>query len=118
MLVPALAGLAVATAAIGLAPTPLLLGVVLAVLGVMSGAAGVPPGAMLSDVAPAQVSGTAVGVFRFCGDLGFTVGPLLAGWAVPVVGFGWAFVLAAVPTAVALALILRTPETLRPSGVT
>jgi MFS family permease len=115
VLVPALAGLAVATAALGQAPTPLLLGVMLGVLGVMSGAAGVPPGAMLADVAPASASGTAVGVFRFCGDLGFTLGPLLAGWAIPVVGFGWAFALAAVPTAVALALILRTPETLRPA---
>jgi MFS family permease len=113
VLVPALAGLAVATAALGLAPTPLLLGVLLAVLGVMSGAAGVPPGAMLSDVAPSSASGTAVGVFRFCGDLGFTLGPLLAGWAIPVVGFRWAFALAAVPTVVALAFILRTPETLR-----
>jgi MFS family permease len=113
VLVPALAGLAVATAVLGLAPTPLLLGVLLAVLGVMSGAAGVPPGAMLSDIAPEPASGTAVGVFRFCGDLGFTLGPLLAGWAVPVVGFAWAFALAAVPTAVALALVARTPETLR-----
>jgi MFS family permease len=117
VLVPALAGLAVATAAVGWAPTPLLLGVLLAVLGVMSGAAGVPPGAMLSDVAPTQASGTAVGVFRFCGDLGFTLGPLLAGWAIPVVGFRWAFALAAIPTAVALAFILRTPETLRPAEV-
>jgi MFS transporter, DHA1 family, multidrug resistance protein len=117
VLVPALAGLAVATAVIGLAPTPLLLGVLLAVLGVMSGAAGVPPGAMLSDVTPPQTSGTAVGVFRFFGDLGFTLGPVLAGWAIPVVGFRWAFVLAAVPTAVALALIVRTPETLRPAEV-
>ena len=115
VLVPSLAGLAVATVAVGWAPTPLLLGVALAVLGVMSGAAGVPPGAMLSDVAPTQTSGTAVGVFRFCGDLGFTLGPLLAGWAIPVVGFRWAFALAAIPTAVALALIVRTPETLRPA---
>jgi MFS transporter, DHA1 family, multidrug resistance protein len=115
VLVPALAGLAVATAVLGLAPTPLLLGVLLAVLGVMSGAAGVPPGAMLSDVAPEPASGMAVGVFRFCGDLGFTLGPLLAGWAIPVVGFAWAFTLAAVPTVVALALIVRTPETLRPA---
>jgi MFS transporter, DHA1 family, multidrug resistance protein len=113
VLVPALAGLAVATAAVGWASTPLLLGVLLAVLGVMSGAAGVPPGAMLSDVAPTQASGTAVGVFRFCGDLGFTLGPLLAGLAIPVVGFRWAFALAAVPMVVALALIMRTPETLR-----
>jgi MFS transporter, DHA1 family, multidrug resistance protein len=117
VLVPALAGLAVATAAVGWAPTPLLLGVLLAVLGVMSGAAGVPPGAMLSDVAPTQASGTAVGVFRFCGDLGFTLGPLLAGWAIPVVGFRWAFALAAIPTAVALAFIVRTPETLRPAEI-
>lgn len=117
VLVPALAGLAVATAVIGLAPTPLLLGVLLAVLGVTSGAAGVPPGAMLSDVTPSQASGIAVGVFRFGGDLGFTLGPLLAGWAIPVLGFRWAFVLAAVPTAVALALIARTPETLRPAEV-
>jgi MFS family permease len=115
VLVPSLAGLAVATVAVGWAPTPLLLGVALAVLGVMSGAAGVPPGAMLSDVAPTQSSGTAVGVFRFCGDLGFTLGPLLAGWAIPVVGFRWAFALAAIPTAVAFALIVRTPETLRPA---
>jgi MFS transporter, DHA1 family, multidrug resistance protein len=117
VLVPALAGLAVATAALGQAPTPLLLGVLLGVLGLMSGAAGVPPGAMLSDVAPASASGTAVGLFRFCGDLGLTLGPLLAGWAIPVVGFGWMFALAAVPTAVALAMILRTPETLRPAEV-
>jgi MFS transporter, DHA1 family, multidrug resistance protein len=117
VLVPSLAGLAVATAAVGWAPTPLLLGVLLAVLGLASGAAGVPPGAMLSDVAPTQASGTAVGVFRFCGDLGFTLGPLLAGWAIPVVGFRWAFALAAIPTAVALALIARTPETLRPAEV-
>jgi MFS transporter, DHA1 family, multidrug resistance protein len=115
VLVPALAGLAVATAVLGLAPTPLALGVLLAVLGVMSGAAGVPPGAMLSDVAPEPASGMAVGVFRFCGDLGFTLGPLLAGWAIPVVGFAWAFTLAAVPTVVAMALIVRTPETLRPA---
>jgi MFS transporter, DHA1 family, multidrug resistance protein len=117
VLVPSLAGLAVVTAAVGLVPSPLLLGVVLAVLGVTSGAAGVPPGAMLSDVAPARASGTAVGVFRFGGDLGFTLGPLLAGWAIPAFGFRWAFALAAVPTLVALALILRTPETLRPAEV-
>jgi DHA1 family multidrug resistance protein-like MFS transporter len=117
VLVPALAGLAITTAAVGLAPTPLLLGILLALLGVMSGAAGVPPGAMLSDIAPTQASGTAVGVFRFGGDLGFTLGPLLAGWAIPVVGFRWTFSLAAVPTVVALALVLRTPETLRPAEV-
>ena len=118
VLVPSLAGLAVATAAVGLVLTPLLLGVVLGVLGVMSGAAGCRRARCFPTSRMAQASGTAVGVFRFCGDLGFTLGPLLAGWAVPSVGFRWAFVLAAVPTAVALALILQTPETLRPAEAT
>jgi MFS transporter, DHA1 family, multidrug resistance protein len=117
VLIPALTGLAVMTVAVGWAPTPLLLAILMALLGVMSGAAGIPPGAMLSDVAPTQASGTAVGVFRFCGDLGLTLGPLLVAWAVPVLGFRWAFALAAVPTAVAMALIMRTPETLRPAEV-
>jgi DHA1 family multidrug resistance protein-like MFS transporter len=117
VLVPALAGLAIMTAAVGWAPTPLLLALLMAVLGLASGTAGVPPGAMLSDVAPARTSGTAVGLFRFGGDLGFTLGPLLAGWAVPAAGFRWAFALAAVPTAVALGLVARMPETLRPAAV-
>jgi MFS family permease len=115
VLAPALAGLAVMTAAVGLATTAWLLVVLMAVLGVMSGAAGVPPGAMLSDVAPPGRQGTAVGLFRFCGDLGFTLGPLLAGWAVPALGFRWTFALLAAPTIGALALIVRTPETLRPT---
>ena len=113
MLAPALAGLAVMTAAVGWATTAWLLVVLMAVLGVMSGAAGVPPGAMLSDVAPPGRQGTAVGLFRFCGDLGFTLGPLLAGWAVPALGFRWTFAMLAGPTIGALVLIVRTPETLR-----
>jgi MFS family permease len=113
VLLPSLAGLAVTTAALGLAPRAAALAALLAVLGVSSGAAGVPPGAMLADVAPPQAAGTAVGVFRFFGDLGFTLGPLLAGWAVPALGFRWAFALAALPTLVALLLVARTPETLR-----
>ena len=114
VLVPALAALAAATCVLGLASTPVVFGVLIALLGIASGVAGVPPGAMLADVAVPGQAGASVGVFRFFGDLGFTLGPLAAGFASSAVGFGAAFVLASVPTAVALALVARAPETMRP----
>lgn len=114
VLIPALAALAAATCVLGLASTPLVFGVLIALLGIASGVAGVPPGAMLADVAVPGQAGASVGVFRFFGDLGFTLGPLAAGFASSAVGFGAAFVLASVPTAVALALVARAPETMRP----
>jgi len=113
VLVPSLAFLALATAAVGFASSPVLLGVAMAVLGVASGFAGVPPGAMLSDVVEKGSSATAVGVFRFCGDLGFTLGPLVAGFAAAQLDFRGAFPLAVAPTLVALVLALRSTETLR-----
>ena len=115
VLVPALAGLAVMTVVLGFAGSPLALGGLMAILGVASGFAGVPPGAMLADVVPEGESGTAVGVFRFFGDLGFMVGPLVAGFTSGSLGFAWAFALAAVPTVVALGLVARTPETMKPA---
>jgi MFS family permease len=115
VLVPALAGLAAVTVSLGWAGSPVALGALMAVLGVASGFAGVPPGAMLADVVPERESGTGVGVFRFFGDLGFMVGPVVAGFASSGLGFTWAFALAAVPTALALALVARTPETMKPA---
>ncbi len=76
VLIPALAGLALTTALLGQVSTPLAFIVVLGALGVASAYSGVPPAPMLSDVAPEQLKGTAVGVFRFVGDLGFVLGPL------------------------------------------
>jgi MFS family permease len=67
---------------------------------------------MLADVVPTERSGTAVGLFRFCGDLGFTLGPLLAGFTATAFGFEVAFAVAAVPTVIALLLAVRTEETL------
>jgi MFS family permease len=56
-----------------------------------------------------------VGLFRFCGDLGFTIGPLLAGFTATAFGFEVAFVVAAVPTVIAFLLAVRMEETLRPA---
>ena len=57
-------------------------------------------------------TGTGVGVFRFCGDVGFTLGPVVAGLTTTAFGFEVAFTVAAVPTVIALLLALRTEETL------
>jgi len=118
VLVPALAGLAVTTVALGFTPGVVLFAVVLAGLGIASGYAGVPPAAMLSDVTPAGASGTAIGAFRFCGDLGFLIGPAVAGYSTKALGFEEAFAIAAIPTLIALVAVARTPETLRrlPAG--
>jgi len=113
VMVPALAALAIMTVAIGWAPTPMVFVGLMALLGITSGAAGLPPAAMLSDVVPESSTGTAVGVFRFCGDLGMTLGPLVAGFAANAVGFKGAFALVAIPSVVALALVAGTRETLR-----
>jgi DHA1 family multidrug resistance protein-like MFS transporter len=112
VVIPSMAALAILVAAVGLAPSPPALGALMALLGIASGFAGVPPGAMLADVAPGERSGTAVGIFRFAGDVGFVFGPLVGGFAAAAFGFRAAFWIAAIPIVVALILAVRTPETL------
>jgi len=115
-MVPALIGLAITIALAGWATAVWAMVAAMAVLGVFSGFAGVPPGAMLSDVTPEGSSGTAVGIFRFSGDLGFALGPVIAGITTNAFGFRGSFAIAALPILAALVLVLRTPETLpRPS---
>jgi DHA1 family multidrug resistance protein-like MFS transporter len=114
VVIPSMAGLAIMVATLGLAPNPLILGALMALLGIASGYAGVPPGAMLADVSPGERSGTAVGLFRFAGDVGFVLGPLVGGFAASAFGFRVAFWIAAVPLVMGLILAIRTPETLPP----
>ena len=112
VLIPALAGLAAITAVFGLASTPLMFMIAMGLLGVASGYAGVPPAPMLSDVTPQELKGTAVAVFRFSGDLGFVIGPLVAGWSANAFGFTGAFLVNAIPAVVALGLVVSIRETL------
>jgi MFS family permease len=113
VLVPSLAALALVTAFVGLSPDPVILAALLAVVGLASGFAGVPPAAMLSDVSGGEAAGTAVGIFRFVGDLGFVLGPVIAGAAAGGLGYGLAFAVASVPAALAMGVALWAPETLR-----
>ena len=112
VLVPSFAAMAALIAVFGIASTPLSFMVALGLLGVVSGYSGVPPAAMLSDVTPEELRSSAVAVFRFVGDLGFVLGPLIAGVTAKTLGFGWAFAISAVPCAGALALLLTIPETM------
>jgi MFS transporter, ACDE family, multidrug resistance protein len=114
VLVPSLTALAVLSAALGLTTVPIVFFALMGVMGVASGFAGVPPAPMLGDVTPPELKGTAVGLFRFCGDLGFVLGPLAAGWAADQFGFTWAFAITAIPVLIAMALVASNPETMRP----
>lgn len=113
VLVPALLGLTATTAVLGFATSALTLGLVLTALGVATGFAGVAPGAIVADVAPRR-SGTAVGVYRFAGDVGFVLGPVVAGLVAEWAGFAAAFLVLAAPLLLAFVLSLGLPETLRP----
>ncbi len=112
VLIPALIGLAAITAAFGFAGTAGTFMVAMALLGVASGYSGVPPAPMLSDVAPEELKGSAVAAFRFVGDLGFVLGPLVAGWAANAYGFRASFAINAVPALLALGLVLSIRETM------
>jgi len=52
-------------------------------------------------------------VYRFVGDLGFVIGPLVAGWSAERYGFGTSFVINAIPAVIALGLVLSIRETMR-----
>ncbi|MDP8955741.1 MAG: MFS transporter [Actinomycetota bacterium] len=113
VVLPSMAALAVLGAALGWAASPIALGVLMALVGLASGAVASTPAAMLSDVAPPEDSGTAVGIFRFAGDLGFVLGPLVGGIVAGQYGFKAGFVVMGIPAVVALVFALRTPETLK-----
>jgi len=113
VMLPSLIGLALITAVMGTATSALMLVALLAVMALFSGFAGVPPAAMLSDIVPTEHSGRGVGAFRFCGDIGFFLGPLIAGAASDSFGFNAAFVITAIVPALAVLFSLKTAETLR-----
>lgn len=112
VLVPAFVGMVVVVALMGLAWSTLLYMASLGALGVVSGYAGVPPAAMLSDLSSEGTRGAAVGAFRFVGDIGFVLGPLCAGWTAAHLSFGSAFAINAIPSAVALGMLLSIRETM------
>ena len=105
--------LVVIVALVGFSTSRVIFFVVMALVGTATGSTAVIPTAILGDVAAEGSSGTAVGIFRFAGDLGMTLGPLAVGLTTNAVGFKAAFVVAVLPSFLALLDLFRMPETLK-----
>lgn len=72
----------------------------------------VVPAAILADIVPPRVSGTAMGIYRTSGDLGLVLGPLAAGFASSVLGFQAAFAVMGALVFLVFLMSLRARETL------
>ena len=116
VLVPSLAALVAMIVLLPFSTSLVMMGFMLVAFAVTTGVTGVPPAAVLSDVVPSEHSGRGVGIFRFCGDLGFFLGPIVTGAASSHLGFKAAFAITAILPAIALVLTTRTPETLKRSA--
>jgi MFS transporter, DHA1 family, multidrug resistance protein len=112
LLIPSFACLALAAIVLGWAQSVILFGVILSVLSIASGFSGVPPAAILADVLPGDRSASGIAIFRFGGDLGFSLGPLVAGLTAASFGFKAAFAIAGIPSIIALVVVARSRETL------
>jgi MFS family permease len=102
---------AVATSAYGLFHTFGSLLAVSAVFGVASGIASIPPPAMVGDLAPEGLEGSAVGLYRMAGDLGFVIGPLLVGLIADTGAFSMGFVASGVALLIAAGAMMTIGET-------
>lgn len=111
VLLPSMLAIAGTVVLTGFATTTATFVIALAVLGVVSGFGGVPQSVMLADVVPPRLQPAAIGVYRFVGDLGFVVGPLLAGTMASAFGFTAAFAVSALPCLVSAGLLATIPET-------
>ncbi|HYT30374.1 MAG TPA: MFS transporter [Actinomycetota bacterium] len=110
--IPSMTALGVMIVVVGWAGNAAIYAALMGLLGFASGYAGVPPAAMLADIVGDEGRGTAVGAFRFAGDLGFVFGPLVAGVMTSAFGFRWAFAVASLPLFAGVILLLRIQETL------
>jgi MFS family permease len=112
LLIPAFTALSVSCFLLGFARNPFLLALMLAAVGAGMGFAAVSPASMLADVVPENRSAIGVAIFRFGGDLGFSIGPLVCGITAAHYGFTAAFIVAGIPCLIALAVVTLGPETL------
>ncbi|MBN9109438.1 MAG: MFS transporter [Pseudonocardia sp.] len=117
---PVMSGLvvaAVATGVLGLVESLPVFLVLSLVCGVGSGLVNPAMTAAVADVIGAKSrGGTVLAGFQMAGDLGAITGPLVAGFVAEHAGFGWAFGVTGVISALALLFWLRAPETLPAGG--
>jgi MFS transporter, DHA1 family, multidrug resistance protein len=112
VLIPSFAAIGVICLLLGWATSVVPFALLLVLLGFGSAFSGVPPTAILADVVPANRSASGVAIFRFGGDVGFSLGPLIAGLTAASIGFKAAFAVAGIPSIIALVIVARGRETL------
>jgi MFS family permease len=82
--------------------------------GLGTGIVGPAPAAYAADIAPPEMRGVTMGLYRTFGDAGFVIGPVLLGSLADLTTFGWALTFdAAVLVGIALLFALFARETLR-----
>jgi len=81
-------------------------------IGVAGAADSVAPGAVMGDVVGGR-GGTVVAAFQMAGDLGTTIGPIVAGIIAESGGYSAAFLVSAGVCFVPVLAVLAAPETLR-----
>ena len=69
-----------------------LLLVMLAILGVFAGISSPPSMALVGDIVGQEDSAMGMGFFNFLGNLGITIGPIIFGVLMPIMGMSFAFV--------------------------
>jgi len=112
VIVPGLVLVAVAMPAYVLSETSAWFVVATLVTGVAMGFSGPAPAAYVTDVAPADGRGPAIGIFRTSGDLAAVVGPIALGWLTDVTDYRVAVLaLAAVMLVVAIGFAVTARET-------
>ena len=111
VLIPSLAVIALATAALGvIEDAPLGYFALVTALGAGVAASSVAAGGLLADSIPPGGSGAAVGVNQMAGDLGFLLAPVAIGGVAQASTFSTAFAVGAVPAFATLVAALRAPR--------
>jgi MFS family permease len=117
VLIPAMAVMAVAVALVGqVEPLPLAFFALMPLIGAGIAASSTAAGGLLADTVPRGGSGAAVSVNQMAGDLGYLLAPTAVGWVAEHSSFGVAYILAAVPAVVALAMAVRLPAKITKSA--
>ncbi len=109
VLAPSLAVLAVAVALFGqIEGVPWAFYALMVATGAGVAASSAAAGGLLADAVPREGSGAAVGVNQMAGDLGYLLSPTVIGF-IAESSFGLAYIVGALPAAVAFLLALRLP---------
>lgn len=112
VLVPAMAITVLGTALIGQVEPSLWWAyyVLMLAMGAGVAASSTAAGGLLADAIPKGGSGTAVSVNQMAGDLGYMVAPSAMGAVSAGAGFGFGYLVGAIPATVALLAALRLPR--------